>query len=186
MTDQTNGNTETITTKSKVDGKTTERSARLLVPTLADINGYDKAVQDFALDCFRLGIVAKLRNFINNQMADKFEVVTLADIMAMVKESAESRADNSVGLAAYRETVYLLCNVAQTVGMSSIGVAKVRKLVSSPVGLSMAAPNIKARIATLLDATSNALDEASLERLAKPLTALVEATQTTEEAADEW
>jgi len=177
---------ETITTKSKVDGKTIERSAEFKLPTLEDILNADDTQQEFALECLALGATGKLRNHINAGRTDGRGIITLGTILEMQSEAALARADNSAGLAAYRETVSLLCSVAETAGMSAAGVAKVRKLVSSPVGLSMAAPNIKARIATLLDATSNALDEEALTRLAKPLTALVEAAQETDAADDEW
>jgi len=179
----------TITTKSKVDGKTVERSAKyqpqVATNLLAQLNSDNEDLVAQVVECYELGATGRLRNHINAGRTDSRGVITPTDLLEMTAEAAANRATTSEGLALFREAVGLVIKVAEASGISAGGCAKIRKLIQSPVGLSMASDAHKAKVAQLLEATSAALPDADLERLSSPLTKMLEATQATDEE-DDW
>ena len=180
---------ELVITKSTVDGQKVERSAPYRVATAEDIAtllASDNAeLVEQTVDCYNLGITGRLRNHINAGRTEGRGIIDAQAVLEMTAEAAANRQSNSEGLAAFREVVGLVVKVAEASGMSAAGCAKVRKLVSSPVGLSMASESHKAKIAQLLEATAGALSDDDMARLATPFGKLVEATQA-EDDGDEW
>jgi len=178
-----------LVAKTKADGKTIEKAAAYEVPTIeriADViaNGTDELRQQLS-EFATLGFVSRLRNYIVADRTQGRGTITMQDMLEMAAEAAASRASTSEGLAAHRELVGLIVKVAEASGMSANGCAKVRKLVTSPVGLSLASASAKDKIASLLEATAGALSDEDLARLQSPMQKLIEATQATDDA-DEW
>jgi len=178
-----------LVAKTKADGKTVEKAAQYEIPTIeriADViaNGTDELRQQLS-EFATLGFVSRLRNYIVADRTQGRGTITMQDMLEMAAEAAASRASTSEGLAAHRELVGLIVKVAEASGMSANGCAKVRKLVTSPVGLSLASASVKAKISSLLEATAGALSDEDLARLQSPMQKLIEATQATDDA-DEW
>jgi len=187
----TNPEVITIKTKSKLDGKTVERSAQYANLSAADIAALittaTPEMQTFVAECYHLGATSRLRNCINRDATAQYngEAITPAMLLEMQQQAEESRTSNAAGLEAFRTCVSLLVEVASKSNMSASGCDKVRKLVSNPVGLSVASASVKARISAIMEALQAALDDEALEAIAAPMAKLTAAIETSEDDA-EW
>jgi len=182
----------TIKTKSKVNGKQVEKSSPYRQYTFAELlnlaqTAADEELQTFIVECYHLGATSRLRNCINRDAVAQYNgaPITANMLLEMQQQAEANKTNNAEGLAAFREVVNLCVAVAEKAGMSAAGCDKVRKLVSNPVGLSVASESIKGRIRSIVESLQGALDDEALERLAAPLTKLSDALDN-EDDGEEW
>jgi len=180
---------ETLAAKAKQpDGTTKEYSYTVAKPTTAKLAELLTEGGDIAAmltdACFN-GVKQAARNMAVRDLLAGITLVMPDDLLRISLDMAANRANNGEALVLQRELQALVIEVANAASISSAGITKIRKLISSAAGLALAANPLKAKVQKLLEATASSMDDTTITRLSTPLNNLLEAcTPASEEDFD--
>jgi len=176
---------EKLTAKAKqADGSTKEYNYAIAKPSSVTLAGLLAAGDDIAsmlAEATFNGMKQAARNMAVRDLLVNVSLAMPADLQRIGAEMAANRATNGEALVLYRELTAAIIVVAEGAGISAAGVAKIRKLVSSAAGLSLASNVLKGKVHKLIEATAGAMDDDTLERLATPIDKLLTACTETDD-----